>query len=515
MNWNLRIMKKTCFILLNILTLIVFKKAEAQSKPIADTIKHYVIYTYSFNYGSMKPMAYKPAKYKKDRVYINITNINRLLFDVSSSAQISSISQVVVNYFDTISKLTNAPPVNVAKVDANAMQDTYKYSYSTSTCKPDIVTIIGLQNAIVDDYKILSGNLQNLKEFSNFVKMIPVIASGEKYSQAAILQRLFTEPSVKALNTNNSFPNFDALISFVNSKPAEYTEAVKNAAESITKNKKKADELIEKVKQQCGTSGLSDLIKEFPADLDEVLTNAGKIDQPSLINAVSSVLNLLNKINDSTNFSYHSQEFIPDGDYMNLKALITPKDTYKDLYKPDSITLEIPVNGKFEWSVGPAINFSLSHSLFNDSYNIDTARNAAGVAKTDTFTVKKNKNQNTVIPSIGVMANFYWQHHSTLTPGISIGLSTAATDLSQLRVYLGGSLFIGGLATNNSSLVYNKVIINAGLAYGQVDRLKSNLSIGENPKSQIPYTGNNIAADQLTQKVGKVGLYVGVSYKLN
>ena len=60
-----------------------------------------------------------------------------------------------------------------------------------------------------------------------------------------------------------------------------------------------------------------------------------------------------------------------------------------------------------------------------------------------------------------------------------------------------------------------KIIISAGLVYGKVNRLKGNLNIGDNPKSQIPYTGDNIAADQLTEKVGKLGLYVGVSYKLN
>jgi len=85
----------------------------------------------------------------------------------------------------------------------------------------------------------------------------------------------------------------------------------------------------------------------------------------------------------------------------------------------------------------------------------------------------------------------------------------------EFTVYLGGRRFIGKLATNNNNLIYNHLILSAGVAYGQVDRLKGNLNIGENPKSQIPYTGNNIATDELTEKVGKFGLYVGICYKLN
>ena len=69
--------------------------------------------------------------------------------------------------------------------------------------------------------------------------------------------------------------------------------------------------------------------------------------------------------------------------------------------------------------------------------------------------------------------------------------------------------------SNNGKLQFSNIVISAGLAYGQVNRLNGNLVVGDNPKSQIPYTGNNIATDKLTGKVGKIGLYLGVSYKLN
>ena len=119
------------------------------------------------------------------------------------------------------------------------------------------------------------------------------------------------------------------------------------------------------------------------------MAQADKIDDASLENSVSKLLITLNQVNDSGNFSYLSNEFIPDGDYMDLKALITPKDVYKDQFKSDSITLQIPVKGRFEWSIGPSVNFGLSGSLFDNYYNIDTARNSTGIIKTDTFTIKK------------------------------------------------------------------------------------------------------------------------------
>lgn len=521
-------MKKINLLIIAFFSLVIVR---AQNSLTETKEGNYNIYKYEYDFSSPATMKYKNAKFRKDRVYLSVLNINRMIYDIDGSAQMVNIDLSFANYFDSLSHSINSasitPTAKQQLVQGAFDPDAEKNKFNGTHFKANIDSVIDLQTKIQDEFDIkLTDNLKNIEYFSNFAKIVPSIIAGEKHSQSIILNRMLTENSLQHLNKNVPFSDFNSLYSTINSKPTFFANTIKISAESIKNYKKQADEIIQRIKSQCnartGTSitdadcDLKDLESNFPPYLDEALAQADKVDEAAISNSVSSLLNLLNQINDPTNFSYLSQEFIPDGDYMNVKALFTPKDAYKQLYKPDSITLQIPIKGKFEWSIGPAVNFSLTKSLFDNSYTIDTARSQNGSIRTDTFTIKQNKNQNLVIPSIGIMANFYWQKHSTVTPGITIGLSTAATDLSQLRVYLGGSLFIGGLATDiNKNLVYNHIILSAGIAYGQVDRLKGNLNIGENPKSQVSYTGDKIATDQLTEKAGKVGLYVGISYQLN
>jgi hypothetical protein len=502
----------------------------AQNAPKDSTVGNHTFYQYNYDFSSPATMMYKMVKYRKDRVHLSVQNVNRLIYDIAGSAQMVNIDLSFAKYFDSLSNNINSASITpIAKAGAATGAfdpGAEKKKFIGTHFQADIDNVIDLQSKIQDKFDNgLTDNLKNLEYFSNFAKIVPSIITGERHSQSIILSRMLSENSIQKLNKGGPFADFNSLYSTISSKPTSLANAIKISAESIKSLKKQADEIISRIKSQCNTRtvtnitdadcDLKDLELNFPPHLDEALAQADKIDEVALSNSISTLLNLLNQVNDRTNFSYLSQEFIPDGDYMNVKALFTPKDAYKNLYQPDSITLQIPIKGKFEWSIGPAVNFSLTKSLFDNSYNIDSSRNTTGTVKTDTFTIKKNKNQNNAIPSIGIMANFYWQKHTAVTPGISVGLSTSTTDLSQLRVYLGGSLFIGGLATNNNNLIYNHLILSAGVAYGQVDRLKGNLNIGENPKSQIPYTGNNIATDELTEKVGKFGLYVGICYKLN
>ena len=488
--------------------------------------RSYTIFEYSYDFSSPAVMKYKQAKYRNDRVYLKLNNVNRLIFDVDGSAQMVNSDLSVANYFDTLAQSVNKTSVAPANgQEIITAEDLAKFS--KSYFKASIDSFLELQTKIQNEFNDrLIPNLDSIEYFANFAKSVPSIIAGEKYSQSIILHRILTENSVIHLNNDNPFADFNSLYSMVNFKPGIFVKTIKKSAANIKKYKKQADDIIQRIKSQCNRRNgtritdddcdLQNIERGYPLYLEEALAQADKINEPDLSNSISSFLNLLNQVKDSTNFSYLSNAFVPDGDYMIVKGLITPKDAYKQRYRPDSIILQIPIRGKFKWSLGPAINFSLSKSLFDDAYNIDSARNANGVVMIDTFRIKKNKNQNSGVAAIGLMANFYWQTHTTVTPGISLGLSTSTADLSQLRVYLGGSLFIGGLATDASkNLVYHNIVLSAGIAYGQVYRLKGNLIEGNNPKSQVPFTGNTVAIDRLTEKIGKFGLYVGASYRLN
>ena len=141
---------------------------------------HSSLYTYTYDYSDMKPMTYTMAKYKKDRVYIKIININRLIFDISGTSQITSIDLTYANYLDslshTLSTVTAPAPANdTASVGAGS-ENLLKLACIT---KENTDKLNGLVASIQSEYdNSLSENLKNLEKFSNFAKIVPEIITG-------------------------------------------------------------------------------------------------------------------------------------------------------------------------------------------------------------------------------------------------------------------------------------------------------------------------------------------------
>lgn len=483
-------------------------------------------YSYIYDYSKMDPTMDKDPqlKHKRDKVLVVINNINRLIFDVSATGVNRSINMESTNIFDSLNK--SLATATAKSGTAGHTKEDSSLSLVDKGNPANVQKIRDLQDRIKEkqgdiNSKVIeiNRNLVTLRAFSALSANVPVIISGERYSQNNIKSRIVsTANQINSANSNRLKPSstigdFDELSTIINTIPIQSIATIANDTAAIVQDIKVIEASIKELKQLCRSCDFTETIS-YLEQID--FKEARNVNSRDVTKVVNTLNNLFNQVNDPVNFKYISPYFYPDGDELDLSIKIQPKEQYRGIYSADSISKMLNINGKFEWSIGPAVNFSLSKSLFDYSYSIDSSRDEKGIAKQDTFNIAQNRIQNKAVPSIGVMANFYWQHHSTVTPGVTIGLSTSATDLSQVRIYLGGSLFVGGLATdNNKNLVYNKIIFSFGIAYAQVNRLKGNLNLGDNPKSQIPYTGDKIATDQLTERVGKFGLYFGLSYKLN
>ena len=216
-------------------------------------------------------------------------------------------------------------------------------------------------------------------------------------------------------------------------------------------------------------------------------------------------------VDDETNFFYVTCFEKDEAESINILLKAVPKESYKNKLDSHIYKYNIPVRGRFKWTIGPSLNFHLGKSLMDYTFSIDSARRNHDPNEpimTDTFQITKNPLRSKVIPHIGFMASFYWQTHKALTPGITIGVSTSPTQLSELRAYLGASLIIGGPFKG-------KLIFSAGLAGASVDRLKPNLTEGLNPRNRILFNGNLLPSpDQLVDKGFKIGGYFGFTYNL-
>lgn len=496
---------------------ILRKEQNSSTNPVYEN--NTFTYTYDFSNPTPEKDHIQDARNLKDRVIIKIVNINRLAFDIISDSKNISIITNNINLFDSLANSLNTSKVTVGSSKSILPNvDSTKTDQINTTYK----NIIQKEKKINDEFQKIVNNMKQLEYFLNFSKTVPNIISEERGNQSNLKSKLLTNFYLKQYDDN--IQNLDDLIAKNSVQPEKLALEISKSYKKVVTIKKDNDSLLTSITKLCNESSdkkinicncLDKIENNFPEDLNKIISEASKINPDSVSKAVEILNNLISQVNDPNNFIY-STSCYPEGDYLQIGIKIKPKNT-KGPFSTDSILFKIPVKGQFEWAIGPYLNFCFTNNSFDRSFQIDSARNSNGTSKKDDmFTIKQNNSNKFLMPSIGVMATFYWQNHNTVTPGINLGLSTGPTDISTLKAYLGFSLLFGGFANdNNKNLIYNKIIFSAGLAYGQVNRLKENLILGDNPKSQVPFVGNAVASDQLVEKVGRVGLYVGFTYKIN
>ena len=477
-------------------------------------------------------------RHQKSKVFIRINNINRMLYQIDANGVPQSLPLEKISLFDSLANSIKAGGIDPSQglTPDNPEKNKQIPGSRKNGLKTRENPFFKQQSEIKARLKFINDNfsawvneMKRLEYFSKFAKNVPMIIAGEPYSQDDLKLKLITDANVIAFDntiiTTPGFPNaavdFPRLQASINTLPTATAQTVKAVYEKMVKAKAEIEALIAEIKTICNAKLTELIIKEkedcdtkqftdgFPADFDKALEQAKNIDTGKITEAAGEVSILLNKVNNPGNFYYQlNTAFDIEGDWYDAKVTLKPKSNYVNSIDPDSLVYHFPVKGKFEWAIGPALNFHFTKSMFDESFRIDSARNGTGKAKTDTFLITRNPNRNRLVPSIGIMAHFFWQRHSSITPGIVFGLSTSPVELKDLRAYLGGCLNIGGIT--------DKIFLNAGFAFGWADRLKSNLQMGENKKSQIPFNGDTIGSpDQLVERTFQIGGFVGFTYKLS
>ncbi len=501
--------------------------------------KQPINYILQKNFADIKPFAFREFKIYngKGTTCIRLCNINRMAFDIVGSEKIEATTLSDSNLFDNLSKTFGTAAKNKipdAKIDSSPkvkfgeiIQSNHKKKKITKETITN--TAIYLQQKIeeynkeiIEIAKKLDAEEKKLNQFARFAKNAQKIVEEEPSSQQKIKNNLSKEANIKAFH-GTSF-TYEELPNIINNDVYQVFIEMKKDLEDINDAKEKMENAYEELKKFCNAqNSLSGKIMEtcegkesltvIPKAVQNAIDIATKADETELTTAIQSINTLLAKVNDDNNFYFQYCSQQAEGDFLDLSIKYSPKPSMADRYKTDSFYRRIPIRDRFKWAIGPALNFHLTKSLFDDSYRIDSIHGTGSSFRTDTlilkdtFGISKNPSRNKLIPAVGVMVHFYWQTHNALTPGIAIGLSTSPTDLASLRAYLGGSLIIGALK--------GKLIFSAGLAGGSVDRLLPNLIEGKNYKNQIPYNGDTLGSpNQLVEKVFRVGMFFGMTYNL-
>ncbi len=482
-----------------------------------------------------------------DELIIEIDSINKLVYDINVAGKSEGALMDTTNIFNSLLQKTTTSTTTSASTEATKEDSSLTFQevlplIDRTNLIWDVEMEKSLQkNAIVKGDKLeiekfhtrfknsqiqIQNNFRNidlfkkkLSSFFEFGKIVPIIIGSECCSQNKIKDNIVLD-----FERRGADPSINSLVDIVKHiqiYPTAWVDSIETLKKNIIKTKNKMISISDDfIKKHQTNSLLIDEISSIEDDYfttlnDQIESDIPKISKDSVSTAVSFLTGLLNQANNSKNFKFVGR-YPATGNYLNVDIKAIPKSTFKTLLAADSTSYRIPVRYRFEWAIGPALNFGFGECNFDRSYNVDSARNGMGAVKPDTFFINRNTRQSQVSPSVGLMANFYWQTHCFINPGLSLGISTTPNDLSQLKAYLGACMLIGQLSKNDkNSTVYNRIIFSAGLSYNRVDRLKGSLIEGENPKSRMPFTGNNIATDQLTEKVGLIGFYFGFSYKIN
>ncbi|KPM47886.1 hypothetical protein [Jiulongibacter sediminis] len=222
------------------------------------------------------------------------------------------------------------------------------------------------------------------------------------------------------------------------------------------------------------------------------------LESETYLSYINDVSNLKRELKEEENFTVLSPLIQMDADYAVFKISITPGAGAGTGPKLRAMSWEthIPAKGgwKVDFSMGPIISFgteSNDENVYLEDVIPDSLSNL-GV----------NLNKNAMKPSLGALMHFYPRTGKTSALGGLFGIGAGFQTISDidLRVFGGLSMVLGK---------YEKVMLNAGISYLRVNRLKEpQYELGRN------YLTSDLTVNEITEKVFRPSLFFGISYNL-
>jgi hypothetical protein len=113
--------------------------------------------------------------------------------------------------------------------------------------------------------------------------------------------------------------------------------------------------------------------------------------------------------------------------------------------------------------------------------------------------IKQDSNKNLIQPTIGALMHILYRSSSTFTGGFTWGIGTNLSELTNMTLFIGASLFIGR---------DERFIVSAGFATAPVSYLRGKYS------TNTPIKNSEIDQNGITEKAFRPGFFFGFTYNL-
>ncbi len=344
-----------------------------------------------------------------------------------------------------------------------------------------------LKREIKNFKEIVQSVLDKCEEFRDKTEKISQLILDMKISQRRLIALSqedlgFSDMASKVSNINISST------ALVGKEYREYMQLYKELEKLYGKAFDKATQLLLQGKDMSE----EEVKKEVKKALDEIETADKLIQDEDLLTLVEQVSQLAEGLRNPKNFTVTAPPVQMDEDVANYEVTITPiqTNTFGPHLTITNFGFDVPTRGglKVDFSVGPVLGFG--NESKDDSYFLDTNSK-----------LTKFENPNAISPSLAAMMHFYGRTGRPNAWSGLMGVSANIADVTKLdfNILLGLSYVLGK---------NEKVMLNAGVIFNRVNRLKTNL-YQEN--KEYP---SDLNLEEVVQKVFRPAAFFSVSYNL-
>ena len=214
----------------------------------------------------------------------------------------------------------------------------------------------------------------------------------------------------------------------------------------------------------------------------------------------SDIAFLRSELSNQRNFEAIAPPVQADADLINYEIKIIPSQTNTlGAHKSNiAFDFDVPVKGgwKADFSVGPT--FSFGDKAKDEKYYLEESTTTPG-----NMILRQRDNNNAISPGLAAMMHFYPRKAGNVALGgmFGVGAGFQGIEDADLSFYAGASLILGKR---------EKIIINAGISYLNVDRIKN-----DEFKTGTEYLPANIDLNNVTEKVLDGSFFLSISYAIS
>jgi hypothetical protein len=431
-----------------------------------------------------------PVLFGKFTIF-QIDNINKFLYKVEMEGKSIELQTPVPSELQTLFRLTsteleksaNANKAVEGSEETNKglarMEELLKKVESkaddeqVAELKPVMQNLVEKCRAYLEVTKRVAQGIFELKQTRN--KLVSVAQLDMAHSD--ILSRL-SEVRLPSPTLKTDYFEFQALYSEVE---ALYKQA------QISSKKASLDGQEETKQGQ----------KDIETSSENIEHGYALINDEALLGLYNDVEFLYGELENRNNFVAVAPPVQMDDDFVTYTVRISPSSTralaaYRN---PMEFEFDVPTRGgwKVDFSVGPVVSFGKGAK--DARYYLETDET------TETQILREGKNRNDISPSIAALMHFYPRTGRNAALGGLFGIGAGFQSISDINL----SLFTGLTYVLGKK---QKIMLNGGLSYLRVDRLKLNqFQVGSSYGSELVLT-------DVIEKVFKASPFLSITYNL-